>query len=233
MPDDSYKHPEPVPAASQLAVLPFLAAVDGFLRDGGDVSELRITVHRTMSREGSGYLQQVCAYVRGERLDSRGKVGRRFPVTEGIMGAAFEQGTIWRTKRYPTLADLQLDLATDMASVNDKRPLDDVAISYLAVPLLGPQDQPVLIFYADCKGLNYFADDTRVRSVVSMCKGFCRVFDNLQSEPFSNLKNFPLQKGKSVAGTPTVYGRIQEPFKELPAPRFNAISSFNYEASVG
>ena len=32
MPIRVYPNPEPVPAASQLAVLPFLAAVDGFLR---------------------------------------------------------------------------------------------------------------------------------------------------------------------------------------------------------
>jgi len=49
------KHnPEPVPPAWQLAVLPFLAAVDGYLREEGVVSGLRITVHRAMSREGQG-----------------------------------------------------------------------------------------------------------------------------------------------------------------------------------
>ena len=62
---DPYGNPEPVPPASQLAVLPFLAAVDGYLREDEDVPDLRITVHRAMSREGRGYLQQVCAYRAG------------------------------------------------------------------------------------------------------------------------------------------------------------------------
>jgi hypothetical protein len=64
-----YGNPEPVPPASQLTVLPFLAAVDGYLRDDGDVPGLRITVHRAMSREGKGYLQQVCAYLREDGGD--------------------------------------------------------------------------------------------------------------------------------------------------------------------
>ena len=68
-----YGNPEPVPPASQLAVLPFLAAVDGYLREDGEVPGLRITVHRAMSREGHGYLQQVCAYQVREAATGEGK----------------------------------------------------------------------------------------------------------------------------------------------------------------
>ena len=63
MTDVFHRHPEPVPPASQLAVLPFLAAVDGFLRKEAKQPGLRITLHRAMSREGEGYLQQVCGYI--------------------------------------------------------------------------------------------------------------------------------------------------------------------------
>jgi hypothetical protein len=75
---DLYGNPEPVPPASQLAVLPFLAAVDGYLREDEDVPDLRITVHRAMSREGRGYLQQVCAYLRQDGGDWRRKGGPYF-----------------------------------------------------------------------------------------------------------------------------------------------------------
>jgi len=60
---DQVFHAEPVPAMSQLAVLPFLSAVEGFLKGGKDVPRLRLTIHRVMSRMNLGYLQQVCPYL--------------------------------------------------------------------------------------------------------------------------------------------------------------------------
>src|SRR2546423_417903 len=228
-----YMNPEPVPSASQLAVLPFLAAVDGFLRNGADDLELRITVHRTMSREGNGYLQQVCAYLRKDGADWRGNVGRTFPVDEGIIGAAFGNRHIWRTRKYDTPDDLLVALRRSMPASGDQRPAESVATSYLAVPFLGPQDQVVLILYADCKEFNFFADDDRVRRVVAMCGGFCRLFDWLQKDPFSNLRNFPLQKGQPITGSDrTVYLGIQESLDSIEPPKFEEVPSFNYEASA-
>ena len=65
-----YRNPEPVPLVSQLAVLPFLSGVDGLLRENGEVAGLRITVHRVMSREGQGYLQQVLTKSPKNRSDA-------------------------------------------------------------------------------------------------------------------------------------------------------------------
>src|SRR6516165_4888011 len=101
-----YRNPEPVPLVSQLAVLPFLAGVDGLLRESG---------------EGQGYLQQVCAYITDSGADCRGKVGRTFPVTEGIMGAAYEFGRVWRTKSFPTREALILVMHENMKRVGDTR----------------------------------------------------------------------------------------------------------------
>ena len=105
----NYGYPEPVPAATQLAVLPFLSAVDGLLRRPLDVPDLRITVHRAMSREGQGYLQQMCGYLRRDGLEVQG-AGRIFPVSEGIMGAAYETGRVWRTRSYDDHAAFLADL---------------------------------------------------------------------------------------------------------------------------
>jgi hypothetical protein len=230
---ESYGNPEPVPPASQLAVLPFLAAVDGFLRDGVEVPGLRITVHRTMSRDGDGYLQQVCAYLGQEEPDWRGKVGRTFPVDIGIIGAAFKNGLIWRTKSYTSFDKMRPDLLRAMRDTSDERNPEDVAWSYLAMPILGPQREVVLILYAECKELNFFADDNRVRRVAAMCRGFCRLFDWLQRHPFPNLRNFPLQKGQAITGSEhRVYKGIQESVRSIEPPRFAEIASFNYEASV-
>jgi hypothetical protein len=232
MVDLVYMNPEPVPPASQLAVLPFLAAIDGFLRENGDVPGLRTTIHRTMSREGDRYLQQVCAYVSGDGAEWRGKVGRTFPVNEGVIGAAFGDGRIWRTKAYSTLEALRTDLRAAMPAAGDPREPEDVAVAYLAIPFLGPQQEVVLILYADCHQLNFFADDDRVRRVTAMCKGFCRLFDWLQRDPFPNLRNFPLQKGEPVTGFRTVYASIQEPVPTIEPPQFKEVLSFNYEAAV-
>lgn len=232
MPNQKIENPEPVPAASQLAVIPFLAAVDGFLRATHEVQRLRITMHRAVNREGQLYLQQVCGYVRSEGLEWKGKVGRTYPVSEGIMGAAFKTRQIWRTKRFPTIKQLRASLTNDINETKDGRDPMKVELSFLAIPFLGPQDQPVLILYAGCDKLNFFADDKRVASVAAMGKGFCRLFDDLQREPFLNLRNFPLQRGEPVEGIPTVYGSVQEAFKGIDPPKFKLVSSFNYEAAV-
>jgi hypothetical protein len=228
---EPYMNPEPVPAASQLAVLPFLAAVDGFLREGIKVSKLRITVHRTVSREGSLYLQQVCSYLEDNGLTGKG-MGRTFPVNEGIMGAAFENGRIWRTKSYPSLDTLLPDLELSMRESNDDRSVDQVALSYLAMPFLGPENDVVLILYADCNEVNFFADNDRISSVAAMCRGYCRLFDSLQTNPFPNLRNFPLQKGRPITGDRNVYKIIQESLDSIDPPKFHRVSSFNYEASA-
>jgi hypothetical protein len=48
---------------------------DGLLREDGDVKELRITMHRAMTREGDEYLQQVCPYLQSDGMRSQGVVG--------------------------------------------------------------------------------------------------------------------------------------------------------------
>ena len=231
MPQRNYGYPEPVPAATQLAVLPFLGAVDGLLRRPLNVPDLRITVHRAMSREGQGYLQQMCGYLRRDGVDVQG-AGRIFPVNEGIMGAAYETGQVWRTRSYADHAALLADLVEDMANAGDTGSPDEVAKSYLAVPFLGPENEVVMILYADCNELNFFADDDQVRHVVEMCEGFCRLFDWMQKCPFPNLRNFPLQKGTPVSGDRTVYPKLQEEMQSLSPPRFSDVPSFNYEAAA-
>lgn len=227
-----YSSPEPVPPASQLAVLPFLAAVNGVLREPSPPADLRITVHRTITRQGKGYLQQVCPYLRGKDSDWRG-AGRMFPTDEGIIGAAFESGGVWRTKRYENVDSLWPDLVRSMEESGDQRKPEEVPLSYLAIPFLGPENQVVLILYADTYELNFFANDSRVQTLVAMCRGFCRLFDSLQQHPFANIRNFPLQKGESVVGSDRrVYKIIQECLDSLETPRFQHIQSFNYEASV-
>jgi hypothetical protein len=232
MANNIYRNPEPVPPASQLAVLPFLAAIAGFLTEAGDVPGLRITMHRAMTREGDGYLQQVCGYVNNDGADWRGKVGRTFPVNEGIMGAAYGNGRIWRTKSFASANELVAHIAKDVKKTGDHRDPTAVELSYLAVPLLGPLGQPVLILYAACKELNFFADNDRIRRIAAMCNGFCRLFDWLQRDPFPNLRNFPLQKGQPVSGDRTVYESIQESVETVEPPRFKEVPSFNYEAAV-
>jgi hypothetical protein len=226
-----YENPEAVPTASQLAVLPFLAGIYGLLRENGDVPGLRITMHRAMTRQGDGYLQQLCGYVSDTGADWRGKVGRTFPVNEGIMGAAFGDGRIWRTKSFPTEQAVRSLMMEDMKRTDGRRDPATTEISYLAVPFLGPDREPVLILYATCNELNFFADDTRIRRVAAMGKGFCRLFDGLQNDPLPNVRNFPLQRGKHVTGARTLYASIQEPVSIEP-PQFGFVASFNFETSV-
>ena len=226
------KNPEPVPAATQLALLPFLAAVEGFLKKSLDEKSLRITMHRTMVREKKGYLQQACAYLGIKDKDWRTKVGRIFPVNVGIIGAAYETSKIFRTKFYSSEKALKEDLAKDMAQTGDKGDIEKRALSYLAVPFLGPENQVVLILYAESGKLNLFADDDRVRQIHAMCDGLCGLYDWLQGDPFANLRNFSLEPGEPMKGERTVYPLLQEPVETLSPPRFTKLRSFNYETSI-
>lgn len=227
MTDRLYIHPEPVPPASQLAVLPFVAAIDGYFREAGDVPGLRLTVHRAMSREGDDFLQQACAYVQEGGGEWRDKVGRTFAVDTGIIGAAYRTGEIWRTKHFDDIETLRAALRAE----EKNRDPETVAAAYLAVPFLGPQRQVVLVLYAECNELNFFADDERIKRVVAMGQGFCRLFDWLQKDPFLNLRNFPLQKGKPITGVGGLYS-VQEAVPSIAPPAFAEVPSFNYEAAA-
>jgi len=225
-----YQHPEPVPAATQLAVMPFLAAMHGAI--GSDTPGLRMTIHRIMNREGQGYLQQVSGYFPiSHPADWRKTAGRVFPVSTGIIGKTHETQNIWRTRHFATEEELLDNLKKSMAETNDGRELAKVAKAYLAVPFLSSEGEVVLILYADCNEINFFAEDNRIGRIVAMCSGFCRLFDALQTDPFPQLRNFPLRSGHPVVDMPTVYLPLQESVQFEP-PRFEFLSSFNYEASV-
>lgn len=215
---NAFKNPEPVPPASQMAVLPFLSAVEGLL-SASPVENLRLTIHRVMNREGQEFLQQVCSYL-PLRNTAKPTAGRTFPVNEGIMGEAYGKQKIYRT------AFQQSDEALQQALRDDK----PNAKSWLAMPFLGRDDQVVLILFGECNTLNYFADDARIEQIAAMARGFCKLHDYLQNSPFANLRNFPLQKGNPNLEGGGVYD-IQEPI-DIEPPKFSSLTSFNYEAAA-
>jgi hypothetical protein len=220
-----YQHPEPVPPASQLSVLPFLAAVDGYLLENGAVVGLRTTMHRAMTRARKSYLQQVCIYLPTGDEDWKKKVGRTFPIDTGIIGEAYRTAKICRTRRFDSEAALDDALKDNGVSPNT------VARSWLSVPFLSPQKQVVLILFSDCKVLNFFADDNRVKRIVAMANSFCGLLDWLQKHPFDNLRNFPLQQGDPTHGGEKLYS-FQEQFDKLEPPMFKELASFNFETAA-
>lgn len=223
--------PEPVPVASQLAVLPFLSAVEGFIRQDAAGTKFRITMHRVMTRDGQTYLQQLCVYL-GQDQWNGSVVGRILPVTEGIIGRSFEHKKIVRTRFYNTPEELLVDLQKDMDDNNEGQRKSDTPVSYLAIPFLGYDGQVVAILYADIEHFNFFADDQRIAYIKAMCDGMCRLFDRLQENPFPTLRNYPLQQGEPVREEPTGYRRLQEPVNTLEPPTFLKLDSLNYEASA-
>src|SRR6478736_6057558 len=104
--DLSTGHPEPVPPASQIAALPFIGAVEGYLRgreqvyvSAGEETHLRVVLHRVMNRDGEGYLQQVSSYAGNKQYDPS-LAGRINAVTVGAIGRAYKTRKIIRTKPY-------------------------------------------------------------------------------------------------------------------------------------
>jgi hypothetical protein len=229
---DESRNPEPVPAASQFAVLPFLAAVEGLLRAADSDAALRITVHRVMNREGQEYLQQVCRYVGPEKPEHQTGTGRMFPTNFGLMGKALGAMKVMRTHWFETESQARSALAADMKATDDLRDPATQPLSYLAIPFLGPDDEPVLVLYADSHSLNFFADPSRTKTLVDMCWGYCRFVDSLQQVPFPDLRNFPFEPGEPVTGDDTAYPSLHEKVDDVDVPRFAHLRSFNFEASV-
>ncbi|MDF1501323.1 hypothetical protein [Roseisolibacter sp. H3M3-2] len=225
-------HTEPVPSASQLAVLPFLAALEGYLRRSDPTVALRLTLHRRMNRGGRIYLQQLCPYVGPTERANHSGVGRIFPVNEGIIGAAFATERVWRTRHYDTVSLLRADLAKDMERTKDRRDITTLPLSWLAIPFLGQSSHTVLVLYADAHSLNFFAKSEQVAPLVAMCRGFCLLFDGLEESPFRNLRNFPFDVGEVFKGSDTLYPTIQEELNDVAPPAFTRLDSFNFEASA-
>jgi hypothetical protein len=185
-----------------------------------------------MAREGRGYLQQICTYLGSEKNQQR-HAGRIFPVTTGIMGRAFGTKKIQRTRHYDTLKALRADLKLDLLDAGRTDSVEDVPVSYLSVPFLGPSDEVVLTLYAECDSLNFFANDVLVNELTQMCRGFCALLDWLNTEqPFPTLRNYPQEIEKFQKGKNTVFSRLQEGI-ELQPPKFKNVTSLNFDASVG
>jgi hypothetical protein len=221
-------HPEPVPGASQFAVVPFIAAVAGFLHSSGVVERTRVVLHRTVNREGGEYLQQLSSYA-GISYDPT-QAGRMNPVTTGIMGKAYALRKIVRTGSYATADRLLADLQEDMAEVGDRRRLDEVARSYLAIPMVSDKNVVVTLLYADSFTINAFVNDARINTLLEMCRRFCQSVDELVKQPVPGIRNFELVPGTPVEDTATVYRRIQTVVEGAELPTYRQLSSFNFEA---
>jgi hypothetical protein len=223
------ENPEPVPPASQITVLPFLAAVEGYLRGADPHVDIRLTMHRLMNREGQEYLQQICSYLGSSDASKRSGAGRMFPVTTGIMGGAFQRRRVLHTKFFARKEELFAALQRDMQTTGEKRDIHEVSLSWLAVPFLGPDGEPVLVLYADSFQPNFFSDISRVQTVVDMCWGFVRLLDGLARDPIPRHRNFGFESGSAVTGAQTMYPTLQEELPNLSVPQFEELRSFNYE----
>jgi hypothetical protein len=225
-----HKHPEPVPYASQFAVLPFLAAVEGFIKEQTD-SPFRITMHRIATWESQGYFQQLCTYF-GTYPKDQSKVGRMFPVTTGIIGYAFDKKKIARTRKYSSKEALLADLREDMRDNRETQEPEEMPPAYLAVPFIGAGGEVVMVLFAECKEFNVFADDAVVRTINTMCHAYSNLLDWLQrNEVLPTIQNFPLEKGTPIRHDPTVYRRLQEVL-DIAVPKFDLLTAFNYEVAV-
>ncbi|GAB0118583.1 hypothetical protein [Acidisoma sp. 7E03] len=224
-------YPEPIPGGTQLAALPFLAAVEGYLRKEATPAALRLTLHRVMSRNGGGYLQQVTAYL-GTSEYQPASAGRVFPVTTGIIGHAYRDRRVTRTRKYESELELRGDLKSDMEATGDSRDISGIATSYVAIPFLfDSSDEVVAILYAEAQQFNLFADDRLMLDIMALCDGFCRALDALTDFPLPGIRNFQLEPGKPVSEAETKYPRLQETIDLRPVPSFQRLRSFNFQTT--
>ena len=226
----SFEYPEPVPPVSQLCALPFVASVAGYLGSTLGVPDTRVTLHRSMTRDGRGYLQQLCAYP-GRELDHR-TAGRIFAVTSGIVGKAFSTCRIVRTRSYGSEDEWRTDYDADRAALGEVGRPPTGALSYLAVPFLHPRgDAAVSVLYAEAGELNVFAEGKAFGVVLGMCEGFRDLMDGLSRSPLPRVRNYPLPPGRPFEAEDTAYERLQEVLDDPKPPVFQHLTSFNLAPS--
>jgi hypothetical protein len=223
-------NPEPVPYASQLAVLPFIATIAAFIRerDGG---QFRTTVHRIATQGGSAYFQQLCAYLGNHKdHEDQTKAGRLLPVTEGIIGYCYEHKKLARTKHFSSEREFLDARKVDM---DRNKESGDVSIaSYLAIPFIGREGELALVLYAECNRFNFFANDEIVKTINTMCTAYAALLDWLcESDALPSFQNFPLEPGTPLKRKPTVYRSVQQ-LMDLHAPTFRKLAAFNFEYVV-
>jgi hypothetical protein len=219
---------EPVPLASELVVLPFVAAVAGYLAHvAGADARLRVTMHRTVWRDGEGRMQQLCDYLGTPGAKGLGRgVGRVLPMDTGIAGEALRTGKLVRTKEFKDEQALQDVLRRDMATTGDSALA--VATAYLAVPFLY-ETSAVVVLYAEAYRLNLFALDDVVNAVVGMCRSFCSVLDGLEQKEVPMFRNYPpTRTGLRTTGGLLVYPNLQEVLA-IPPPTFTHVRDINYD----
>ncbi|MEP6878414.1 MAG: hypothetical protein ABI865_06160, partial [Nitrosospira sp.] len=137
---NAHQSVERVPQGSRVIVIPFISAVAGLIGSRDTAKKYRVTMHRVMTRLEHIYLQQLTNYVASHPGNEIGG-GRILPVDAGIIGGAYMRNGIFRTKHYADRREFQKDLKKDKTTVGDARPIEDVAESYLAVPIDGKETQ--------------------------------------------------------------------------------------------
>ncbi|MEP1420531.1 MAG: hypothetical protein ABJK59_02020 [Erythrobacter sp.] len=221
------KHPEPVPEATQLAVMPFLAAVEGYLIEGNQDCGLRLTVHRLMAREKHRHIQQICTYFGGAK-DER-SAGRLFSAQTGLMGLALEKKKICHTKHYDNVNLFEQEIRADRIDAGEGGDNQGRAQSFLAIPFIGEDSEVVLILYAESTQFNFFANEEKVSTIANMCQSFCDLADWIVEQvPRSSLRNFETKKLDFKVGHQTAFRRINA-HPDIVAPSFNHLRSFNLE----
>lgn len=225
-----FEYPEPVPSISQLCALPFVASVAGYLTVTQNLSRSRATLHRVMTRDGKAYFQQLCSYA-GQEID-HSKSGRLFAVSEGIIGKAYSECAVMRTRHLRDDDEWWTNYRADRRLTGDTRKEAEQVVSFLAVPLLDKAGKSALcVLYVEADGLNVFTTGEALKAVLGMCDGFCRLLDEIDAKPLPRLRNYPLPAGTPYIATPTVFPTLQEAVKTPSPPQFKQLTSFNFAPS--
>lgn len=216
---------EPVPDLSKLMALSFLAGISGALRAEEAVA-VRLTLHRVMTRGPSAYLQQICPYLPTSRF-KESDAGRIFSVDEGIMGEAYSTCSIWRTKYYSSPDVFEGDLISARMAVGESADLPK-ARSWLAIPFIGQDGEPVMILFAESERFNFFSSDDIVHGIIDACNGFSEFLNLMNHDGPDIAKNYPLDKGIPAKGKKTVYRGIHEKIANHQVKTRLAFRSYNF-----
>lgn len=186
---------EHLPAATEVFVTGFIAAVAGYLRASKVVGDdFRVTLHRALFIGPEVTLQQTTHYA--GPTNRTGLPGRTFNFANATIGYAADLRRIIRTRQQKlkeTDKQYWIKLQRDMQELElekDSQPMDSKVRSLLALPILTRNKRNVLgVLYADSTQSSVFRDEC-IATISEMCSFFAAKIGEVHSEHVNNFE-FP------------------------------------------
>jgi hypothetical protein len=178
-----------------------LAIANHLLISHGKERRLRVTLlRRLVSGDQGVVLQQCCTYYPRHRYD-RDVTREVIPTNVGVIGAAYGERKVIRTKKDCHVSGLRNELK-ELHAPSSSREVGNPVASIAAIPLLttkvaaGNALGIIGVLYMDSYKQDYFSEDSRLEVAAKMCDAFLATIASISGSSSGGLENLELGSGE-------------------------------------